>query len=79
MTNQGKLILNARLKLNMTQGEVAKQLKLNTQNVSNMERGTCLIYFTVIKKLCKVLDIPLTNMRKALVCDYLENLNEVLK
>ncbi len=67
---------NKRIRANLTQGEVAKKLKLNNaQFISNIERGLAPVPFSTLKVLMK-----LYNMKyKELADKYLELQESIFK
>lgn len=81
MRNLGKHLAKAikegRLahRLNYSQNEIASQLKLSGQTISNLERGLCSLNIKHVIKLSVILEIPLERLKRAMVQDYEDAIN----
>lgn len=53
----GKFIAENRKKQNLTQEQLAEQLKISKNTVSKWERGLNLPDVSIMQELCKILDI----------------------
>lgn len=71
MTFVGKLIKRARNKKHLSQGYVSKLLGYgNPQYISNIERGLCVFPVAKGKQFCKIVGIPDLKLKKAILNDY---------
>lgn len=70
MTACGKLIHKSRLKKNLSQADLAKELGWNTaQFVSNIERGLAEVPPKYVKKISKVLSLDPSELLKSIIVD----------
>lgn len=66
-----QLVLDSRLKLNISQGKLCRHLGYTTpQYLSNFERGLCYFPIPKLKKCCEFLDIPEMMMIIAMRSDF---------
>lgn len=71
MNKLGELIKKHRTSKNMTQDQLSKKLGYSTvQFISTLEHGRCNPHYRKMKKISKVLNIPIRDIYKARVTDY---------
>ena len=58
----GKLIAQKRKEKNLTQEQLAEKLGVSNKTVSKWETGKCMPDYSVVKSLCKELDITLAEL-----------------
>lgn len=77
--NIGDLIRDKRLKYNLSQLELSKELDIHVQQVSNIERGDAPIPLKRLKDFCLVLKISKKEMHRLLLEDYSSKIKAALK
>ena len=58
----GKFITLKRKEKNLTQEQLAEQLNISNKTVSKWETGKCMPDYSVIKNLCEVLEITISEL-----------------
>ena len=58
----GKFITRKRKEKNLTQEQLAEQLNISNKTVSKWETGKCMPDYSVIKNLCEVLEITISEL-----------------
>lgn len=71
-------LMEIRVKMGLTQGNLAKRLGVTTQFLSNVERGKARLPKPYFKKVSKLLDIPVKQMIKLRVQDLEKDMLEEL-
>jgi transcriptional regulator with XRE-family HTH domain len=75
----GKFLRTARIKANLSQGEVAKNLRYSTaQFISNIERGLCAPPVDAVRKLIEIYRLNPHRLIKNLTKEYRNNLVKIL-
>ena len=69
----GKFIANQRKEKNLTQEELASQLRLSNRTISKWENGVCLPDASNIVELCKILDITVNDLFSGEIVDMKDN------
>lgn len=76
MKHTAKLIKDRRIELGLSQGQVAKKIKCNIQQVSQWERGAFPIPIKMAKRLAKFFNIQGRTMRDCIRADFSKRLGE---
>lgn len=75
-----KLLYEARKRIGLSQGQLAKALGLSTaQYISNIERGLCPVPIRKVKKFCKILKIEPKVLTSLMAQDYEQNVIKINK
>lgn len=79
-TNTAKLIRDKREKVKMSQSDLSKKLKkTSSQFISNFERGFSPLPIKKLKEIARVLKIDKMILKKQLMSDFKNHLNDSLK
>lgn len=65
----GSRIVNRRKELNYTQEQIAEQMNVSIQMISNLERGNKAIRIDNLVKLCSILDVSTDYILTGKRCD----------
>lgn len=75
----GKLIRERRLKKNIKQTDIAKELGYTSQFVANWERGISNPPLKKLKAIAEILGVSHKSIKKVMLSDYKKKLDEALK
>lgn len=79
MSRLGQFIKEVRLKKKIKQTDIAKAMGYTSQFVCNWERGVSAPPMEKLRELCKVLRVDPKFVKRHLIKDYKDRVNEVLK
>lgn len=77
--NMADLIYNGRMNLGLTQSMLSTKLRFHGQFVSNIERGLAPMPHKYYNRISKFLSIPIDNLKKAAIDDFVCQLNDNVK